>query len=349
MAIPNPGALPQHVIRSIASPLLVLEGLGFDAPTCLKGTGILTSQLSDPKALMSLQQELTFYRNCLELTGDPAIGLQLGKPFTPQRYGLFGYALLSAATFRHALTVVEYFGQLTFSFFNFRYGEKDGHAWFAMFDPPPIEQELVNLYLDRDMSAAVVGFSETLGEPFVADAIHLMHDGHSREQVYRDHFGTRVHFGSDISKLTFDADLLDHRLPQADPESSEYMQQQCRMLIARLSKQGKFVDEVRLLILRRPGCFPSIESVAEQMHMSSSTVRRRLREEGSNYRSLLDEIRFGLARDYLVETRLPLEEISELLGYTEPGNFSHAFRRWCGESPREWRNRQLKTRQSQLS
>ena len=334
------GNLPQHVVRSLASPLLVMEALGYDESACLHGTGILTSQLLDPKALMSLQQELAFYRNCLELTGDPAIGLKLGVPFTPQRYGLFGYALLSAATFRHALTVVEHFGRLTFSFFSFTFGEEGREAWFAMGEPPPIDAELLDLYTDRDMSAAVVGFEEILGEPFTPDAVYLKHDGKGCKQAYRDHFSTEVHSGSEVNRLTFSADLLDRRLPQADPESSQHMQQQCQMLIARLSNQGKFVDEVRMLVLRRPGCFPSIEAVAEQMHMSSSTLRRRLKEEGSNYRALLDEIRFELAREYLGETRLPLEEISDLLGYTEPGNFSHAFRRWCGESPRAWRSRQ---------
>ena len=54
-------------------------------------------------------------------------------------------------------------------------------------------------------------------------------------------------------------------------------------------------------------------------------------------RALLDEIRFGLAREYLGKTNLPMEEICGLLGYSESGNFSHAFRRWSGQSPRDWR------------
>ncbi|MFN3164827.1 MAG: AraC family transcriptional regulator ligand-binding domain-containing protein [Pseudohongiellaceae bacterium] len=66
--------------------------------------------------------ELHFYRNALELSGDPLIGLRLGEPFVPQRYGLFGYALLSAETFRHALVITESFGRLTFSPFSFRFG-----------------------------------------------------------------------------------------------------------------------------------------------------------------------------------------------------------------------------------
>ena len=57
----------------------------------------------------------------------------------------------------------------------------------------------------------------------------------------------------------------------------------------------------------------------------------------TEFRDLLDEVRFGLAREYLGSTELPIEEISRMLGYTESGNFSHAFRRWSGVSPSGWR------------
>jgi AraC-like DNA-binding protein len=97
------------------------------------------------------------------------------------------------------------------------------------------------------------------------------------------------------------------------------------------------VDDVRMLVLARPGFFPDIDYVAERMNMSTRTLRRRLKDEGSSYRELLDEIRFGLAKEYLGKTNLSMEEICRLLGYSESGNFSHAFRRWSGQSPRQWR------------
>ena len=115
------------------------------------------------------------------------------------------------------------------------------------------------------------------------------------------------------------------------------------MLIAKLTTLGRFVDEVRLLILARPGFFPDIDYVSEKLGMSTRTLRRRLKEENSSYRELLDEVRFGLAREYLGSTELPMDEVSRLLGYTEPGNFSHAFRRWSGESPSAWRQLQQAT------
>jgi len=318
-------------------PLQVLEDMDIDRQKCLRGTGIMQSQLEDPHARMSFQQELTFYRNALELSGDPLIGLALGEPFLPQRYGLYGYALLSAPTARQALSFGAHFGRLTFSFFSLEFSVQGKQASFSMADPPPIEQALIDLYLDRDISAAVVAFTALLGRPFPKEEIHLAHDGHGRQEDYRDYFGCDLVFSSTPGRLVFSSAFLDDPLPQGDPESSEHFRQQCQMMIARLTSQSHFVDDMRMMILARPGYFPDIEYLAEKMSVSVRTLRRRLREEGSSYRELLDEIRFGLARDYLTDTRLPLEEISALLGYSEPGNFSHAFRRWSGRSPRAYR------------
>lgn len=331
-------SVPAHSVRSLLPALGVMETVGFDSQTCLRGTGILQSELESVDARMTLQQELAFYRNTLELTGDPLIGLKLGEPFVPQRYGLFGYALLSAATFRHALTLTENFGRLTFSFYTLKFGVSGKRAWFAFSEPPPIEQALIDLYLDRDMSAARVDFSEVLGEPFAIEEVHTTHDGHGRRDAYRDYFGCDVQFQADVGKFIFSSSILDEPLPQSDPESSRHFQQQCHMLIAKMTSQGSFVDDVRMLVLARPGFFPDIEQVAEKLGMSTRTLRRRLKEEGSSYRALLDDIRYGLAREYLGRTGLGMEEITTLLGYTEPGNFSHAFRRWSGQSPSAWRS-----------
>jgi AraC-like DNA-binding protein len=335
-----------HPVRSLLPALSVMEELGHERQQCLRGTGIMLSDLEDPEARMTLQQELAFYRNTLALTGEATIGLRLGEPYVPQRYGLFGYALMSAATFRHALSLAENFGGLTFSFFTLRFGAAGRRAWFSMSDPPPLEQELLDVYLDRDLSAARVDFSEILGEAFSPQQVHFTHDGHGRQRLYRDFFQTDLVFSAECGKFVFDSELLDRPLPQSDPESSRHFQQQCQMLIAKLSAQGHLVDDVRMLVLARPGFFPDIDYVAEKMSMSTRTLRRRLKQEGSTYRDLIDEVRFGLAREYLANTGLPLEEISSLLGYTESGNFSHAFRRWSGGSPSAWRREQANERRA---
>lgn len=329
--------LPPHPIRSLLPALDMMKGLGFDRQTLLQGTGVLLSQLDDHEVRITLQQELAFYRNLLTSSGDQTIGLKLGEHFPPQRYGLFGYALMSAATFRHALTLVEKFGRLTFSFFTLKFGVSGRHAWISISDPPPVDEALIALYLDRDVSACVLSFQEILGASFLPEQICLSHDGHGRQASYSEYFGCDVEFSADCGKVVFASDLLEKPLPQSDPDASHHLQQQCQMLIAKLTTQGRFIDDVRRLILARPGFFPDIDYVAEKLGMSGRTLRRRLKEEGGSYRELLDEVRYGLAREYLETTRLPMEEIATLLGFTESGNFSHAFRRWSGGSPRDWR------------
>ena len=71
--------------------------------------------------------------------------------------------------------------------------------------------------------------------------------------------------------------------------------------------------------------------------MTSRTLRRRLARENSSYQEILAEVRYELAREYLATSSLPMEEISQLLGYSAPANFSNAFKRWHGSSPREFR------------
>ena len=71
--------------------------------------------------------------------------------------------------------------------------------------------------------------------------------------------------------------------------------------------------------------FPMQQSVAETLHMSTRTLQRRLREAGTNYKSLIEEIKHELARDYLRNPQLTIQMISDLLDYAEPAVFSRSF------------------------
>jgi AraC-like DNA-binding protein len=82
---------------------------------------------------------------------------------------------------------------------------------------------------------------------------------------------------------------------------------------------------------------PTLDELSEKLHMSTSTLRRRLSARNNNYQNILNEIRCDLASEYLQHSQMPVEKISDLLGYSDPGNFSHAFKNWTGESPRNWR------------
>ena len=88
---------------------------------------------------------------------------------------------------------------------------------------------------------------------------------------------------------------------------------------------------------RLTGHRPAIEDVARSLHMSARTLQRRLQETGSSYQRVLDEARHQMARYYLGNSVLELNEAAYLLGYEDANSFVRAFRNWEGIPPGLWR------------
>jgi AraC-like DNA-binding protein len=86
-----------------------------------------------------------------------------------------------------------------------------------------------------------------------------------------------------------------------------------------------------------PHAKANASNVAKQLAMSTRTLSRKLREEGVAFTTILDETRAALAKSYLAERDLPVSEIAWLLGYREVSSFTHAFKRWTGIAPQQFR------------
>jgi AraC-like DNA-binding protein len=334
----SPSFLTHHV-KALPPALKAMEVLGYSATQCLQGTHITEADLAnpDPQQTFGLEQEFRFHRNLLALTGDPLLGLKLGKAYTLQAYGLLGYAFLSAPTLRHALNIVRNYGPLSFTLFHIDFTVDRAAGVLRFSGNDVIPDDLLTYYVDRDLAAAAFGGESALPVALELKRVQVMHNGQGHLPAYEEFFNCPVTFGASCSELRIDPANLDIPMPLRDAETSSVCQQQCQLLLARMSKRSGFIDKVRQLMVARPGYFPDIDYVAEKLNMTSRTLRRRLADENSSYQQILAELRYQLAREYLGTSSLPLEEISILLGYSAPGNFTHAFKRWHGTSPRQYR------------
>ncbi|HEU5473590.1 MAG TPA: AraC family transcriptional regulator [Actinophytocola sp.] len=99
------------------------------------------------------------------------------------------------------------------------------------------------------------------------------------------------------------------------------------------------IERVRSAITQRlpAGTRPTVDTVARDMAMSGRSLQRLLREHGTSFRDLLDEIRHDHARAYLGTTSFSDAEIAFLLGFGDPASFYRAFRAWTGMSPGRYR------------
>lgn len=328
-----------HHMKAISPALEAMQTMGFTTADCLRDTGLTEADLLKPSAEVgfTLEQEFQFHRNLLALTDNPMLGLLLGKAYQLEAYGLLGYAFMSAPTLRQAMIILRNYGPLTFTLFDVNFIVEGQRGILRLGPDLPVPDDLLTYYVDRDLTAAVNGGRGSLRVPLEPQHIQLMHHGEDQREIYERHFRCPVSFSAEASELQLDASVLDTAMPLGDSETTSACQQQCRLLLARMRAGSTFVDKVRQLILSRPGYFPDIDFVAEKLNMTGRTLRRRLSNEDSSYQDILAEVRYELAREYLATSTLPLEEISVLLGYSAPGNFSNAFKRWHGSSPRDYR------------
>jgi AraC-like DNA-binding protein len=118
-------------------------------------------------------------------------------------------------------------------------------------------------------------------------------------------------------------------------------QQQCEEMLRGLYSAEETTAAVRQLLIQSAGDFLDIAQVAERLHVSERTLRRRLDAESTSFRTVFDEIRDLLAREYLSKTELTVADIAHLLDYGETVSFRRAFSRWNGVTPGTYRQQKM--------
>ena len=324
---------------TVSAALLVTLAVerGADRARCLRATGITVAQLADPQAEIEAAQELQLIRNIVNALGPlPGLGLEAGLRYHLSTYGLTGYALLSSRTFRDATHLAMRYLDLSHAFGRFR-TEARGSDLLIVLDDSGLPEDLRQFLIERDFAAWAQAALEIRPGGFPARYANFAFP----RPVYASRFdrlcGVRPSFGAARNELLLDAATLDAPLPMADPAIARLCEAQCRHLLARRRVRGGVAGEVRDLLLRTPAAMPSMEDIAARLHVSSRSLRRRLIDEGTSFRALIDEVRQAIAEELLTTGRMKLAEVAERLGYAEPAPFITAFRRWRGQSPTQYR------------
>ncbi|MCD6062079.1 MAG: AraC family transcriptional regulator [Moraxellaceae bacterium] len=154
---------------------------------------------------------------------------------------------------------------------------------------------------------------------------------------YRDFFGCRVQFGQASSGMLMPFGLLAQSIADADSATHRLARQYLDSMVPPGAQQ-RFGDYVSHLVRRLlPAGQCTLAAVATQLCISMRTLQRRLDNEGLLFDELVDRERRDLAAYYVSTSRMPLSQVTGLLGYTEQSTFIRAFRRWFGVTPREFR------------
>jgi AraC-like DNA-binding protein len=154
---------------------------------------------------------------------------------------------------------------------------------------------------------------------------------------FTHYFRAPIKYSGNEDSICFDkADALT-ALPTADAEVACDNEKIVQEYLARFDRSSVAMQVRARLTEQLSSGHATQDSVADALHMSLRRLQRRLHNEGTSYKRLLDETRRELAVHYMAESHRSINEITYVLGFSEPSNFSRAFRRWTGKSPSAYR------------
>jgi AraC-like DNA-binding protein len=333
---PNSTNSPKTCATTLRLFVEALDRLGADSASVLRASDIDPALLLDPEARIPQDRIERVWPTAQEVTGDPCIGLHAGAQVHPHAVNLFGYLILSSATVGDGLRRVARFqGALT------------DVPWLAAEDAGSSVRVRVGLQRARPEAQAIHAeyiaalipqvlswVSESQIDPL---EVSFTHEARGALSEYQRILRCPVEFSAERNELLLSSDMLERPSMHANVRVAKLHDDFARELLAQ-ADGSSLAGRVRRALAEQLESGPSdLSSVARKLAMSPRNVQRRLADERTTFRELLDSLRRDLARHHLERPHIPIAEVAYLTGFSEASAFTRAVRRWFDCSPAQLR------------
>jgi len=310
-----------------------LASLGIDPleviKTASRGRGATASAQSPPSAHEVLE-------TAVAISGDTALAIKIGNGLDLASYGTYGFALMSCSDMGAALELFLRYGQTFLQSCSWqRSVSKDGIIL-------RLQQNTGTSY--QKMLITELAFSQThlqakllAARPADGVRVQFSYPKPAHFGVYEQTWPFPMEFDQEHTQFFIPDQWLRQRVRTGDPTTNVLFSQQCEELVNGMAEVDETAAIVRRSLVHSAGNFLRISEVAEQLHVTERTLRRRLAAEGTDFRTIFDDIKNTLAQNYLRKTSLSVVEIADLLNYAEATNFHRAFQRWNSTTPADYR------------
>jgi len=285
--------------------------------------------------LIDYRKFLDLLNHCAALSGRADFGNLLSRYQDMTIIGLPGRAMYEARNFRTALMDLINFFHLHMNGMRVDFQESDRTSLVSlqivMPFPPNYRQQI-----ELSLGIGLRFVRRLLGDDWCPNELFLEHREDSGAPSTRELFRCPVNFESEFNGFTIDSASLDIDNAQFNSEAHQILYDYMCLRTRAISQD--FVIGVREEIIKALRTGDSgIDRVSRNLGMSRRSLQRRLEKRGYLYSDLLEQTRMDLAQRYLASSRMPITQISDILGYSDASSFSRSFSRFYGVSPRTWR------------
>ena len=320
----------------------VLEGLlrerGAPLSVLLNALGLSDAQLRDPRQTIDGEQ---YRRGLLAVQPHCLPGRSLAAQYLAHVpltiVGPLGTLVMASDTLGDAIRAVERYLGLLFPAYAMRVEALRDEVHVIVMrlsDFGEVDNLLTEIVLGMFLQV-----QRFVAEPLTDFELHFRHGPGPQAFAIEDPMVRAVHFDAQVDRVTFPRRLMAVRTVTG----SRVLQAELIRALDQMARQDgaaqPLTQQLRRLIRERMAAGQSLlgEDLAEALKMSRRTLDRRLSREGATLATLSSDARMALADTLLLTTPMPLIDIARRAGFTELSNFTRAFKRRFGCTPRERR------------
>ena len=336
------GDLSVSFVHSLADSM---QALGHDPALLLNQFGLDSARLAEPRARLSIPRYMRLGHAAIQLTNTPHLGLLMGQYSRLSQAGLAGITAAQAPTVREAARALIRFEPLYAS--NSR-GSSSFHedargAWLRFYSISPYNA-YNRFVVDSVLASWAQQLSSLAGQPVAVEKACIEFAAPSYSARYGETFACPIEFAASCNQLHLNQASLALRNPQHCPSTWRHLLEICERELQHLTRTRSLRERItQLLGPMLHGREPDMGEMATRLQLPTWTLRRKLAEEGTQFRTILNDTRRDLAIAYIRDTELAFGEIAYLLGFASAEAFQRAFKRWSKQTPGEFRRQQRLT------
>lgn len=301
----------------------------------MQGTDIRQESVRIPCA-----QVARMWDAAIEQTGDEFLALHLAEAQNLAASRTTSLIMEASSTVWEAFELAAKYSVLIADAMAVSIGEENDTTWIQFthnFDWAQQPQRVIRDCLNITYLSAVQSVQRLTGYSHPPTLLTFTSPRPEQVVEYYRVFNCSVQFDAPFNRIGFPKDLSEQSVVTGDAGLKELLKHYANEQIERFRSGGTVANDVlREIFDRMSPVPPTLSMVATVLGMSDRSLQRRLKLEGETYKQLVERARMTLSEKYLLDPDRSIDEVAYVSGYADSSSFVRAFRRWHGESPREY-------------
>jgi len=310
---------------------------GIAVQPLLKRQALNLETINTPGARMPAHQYAEIMRDIDAMTDEEGFWFRFGQQLDFPAFEVLGQVMLCCDSLHQAMYLLAKYYPLLSCGSDLRCVEQDNALSLYIYRQGEVESRGRIIRSELLVSVIFKGILESLADG--GDNIRFEFDYRkpSHSAIYHHYLNRNCLFSAPQSRIVIPAEYLQAPGLRPNTVMRQILVKQCDQLLEPLQQYQSLSTQVRTIIAAIPDHYPTAEQVADKTGLSSRTLSRRLKKQGTSFQHLINEVKTQRASNYLQSTKMSIEEVATHMGFSDSANFRRAFVSWTGMLPSQFR------------